>query len=258
MTGRAARPPLDERAVEGLLTGRDGDADPGLDQALALFRTLADGPAPPPTAALADLLDRGFEPTGVPMRRPTGRRRWAARTGAGLAAAAASVVVAGTAAALPPAMQDTVAGLVSFLTPFELPRPSSADDRAAADSDEDASKATTPRPSDIHLPPAATTGGPTAPMTGGPETSGADESSPTAPGEPSRHPASGAAEEQAEGSAEAQRRSDEEAAEAQRRSDEEAAEAQRRSDEEAAEAQRRSDEEAAEAQRRSDQEAAEG
>lgn len=125
MTGRDAPPLLDEQAVERLLTRRTGSADPHLEQALALVRTLGDGPAPPPTAALADLMDRGFQPTVVPFRRPSGRRRWAARTGATLAATAASLVVAGTAAALPPGLQDTVADVVSALTPFELPRPES-------------------------------------------------------------------------------------------------------------------------------------
>ena len=128
MTGRDAQPLLDETL---------DDAD--LQRAVALLATLAEGPAPAPSAALDDLLSRGFHPTVVPFVRPAAaRRRWAARTGAGLAAAAASVVLAGTAAALPAPLQDTVADLVSALTPFELPRPPSDDDRGTADSEEPA------------------------------------------------------------------------------------------------------------------------
>ncbi len=155
MTGRDAQPLLDEQAVERLLTRRTGSAEPALDEALALVRTLGDGPAPPATAALADLLDRGFEPTVVPFRRPTGRRRWVARSGATLVAAAASVVVAGTAAALPPGLQDTVADVVSALTPFELPRPISGQaepDPAGPVPAPDAPRSQVPSPSAVPAP----------------------------------------------------------------------------------------------------------
>jgi hypothetical protein len=103
MTGREAHV-LDDLAVERLLTLRENPADPALAEAVAQVRTLGEGPAPRPTAALADLLERGFEPTVVPLRRPTApHRRWAVRTGTAVVAAAASVLVAGSAAALPPA-----------------------------------------------------------------------------------------------------------------------------------------------------------
>jgi hypothetical protein len=113
---------LDERAVEELLAGRAGSADADLGQALTLVRSLGTGPAPQPTAALLQLLDTGFTPEVVPLRRPARRRTWAARLGAGLTATAASLLVAGTAQALPPALQDGLAELVSAVTPFELPR----------------------------------------------------------------------------------------------------------------------------------------
>lgn len=113
---------LDDRAVEQLLTGRAGAADADLGQALALVRSLGTAPAPQPSAALAQLLDTGFEPEVVPLRRPVSRRSWAARLGAGLTATAASLLVAGTAQALPPALQDGLADLVGAVTPFELPR----------------------------------------------------------------------------------------------------------------------------------------
>ncbi|WP_104526453.1 hypothetical protein [Blastococcus atacamensis] len=127
MTRRDGQPVLDDEAVERLLTGRSGSTEPELHHALTLLRSLGDAPAPQPTAALADLLDNGIDSTVVPFRRPTTRGRWLARGGAALAATAASLVVAGTAAALPPALQDTMADLVSALTPFDLPRPASGD-----------------------------------------------------------------------------------------------------------------------------------
>jgi hypothetical protein len=150
VTGRDAQPLLDDETVERLLTRGAGSTDPDLHQALALVRTLGDGPAPPPSTALADLLDRGFERTVVPFQRPARGRRWAARSGATLVAAAASIVVAGTAAALPPGLQNTVADVVSALTPFELPRPTSDDEKPA------------PRPSGVPTPSAPTTSGPAA------------------------------------------------------------------------------------------------
>lgn len=158
MTGRDARSLLQDVA---------DDAD--LRQAVALIATLADEPAPPPSAALADLLDRGFEPTVLPFRRPAGqRRRWAARTGAGLVAAAASVVVAGTAAALPAPLQETVADLVSALTPFELPRPPADEDRVPTGSDEESLPSGSPAATTASTPSAPVPTEPAARPTGGP------------------------------------------------------------------------------------------
>jgi hypothetical protein len=156
MTGRD-RQVLDDLAVERLLTGRERLADPALVQAVAQLRTLADGPAPPPTAALAEMLERGFEPTVVPLRRPGApRRRWAARTGTAVAVAAASVLVAGSAAALPPALQDTVADLVAALTPFDLPRSTPEPDPRPTES----VPAEEVRPSEAPAPSAVPTPGP--------------------------------------------------------------------------------------------------
>lgn len=124
MTGRDPITVLDDSLVEHLLTGGGGSNHEDLQQVVALLRSLPSGPAPAPSAALADLLDNGFEPTVLPFRRPSATaRRWVARTGTGLVAAAASLVVAGTAAALPAPLQEFVADLVSAVTPFELPRP---------------------------------------------------------------------------------------------------------------------------------------
>lgn len=123
MTGPRPLPLLEESVVEQLLGQGAGSGDAALQQAVALIATMSTGPAPQPSAALADVLAHGFVPGPVPLR-PSARRprRWALRAGAGLAAAAASVVVAGTAAALPSPVQDAVADLVGALTPFDLPR----------------------------------------------------------------------------------------------------------------------------------------
>ncbi|MDT0277465.1 hypothetical protein [Blastococcus goldschmidtiae] len=122
------RPPvLDDRTVERLLTGRSAPADPELEHVLGLVRSMGSGPAPRPTAALAELLVTGFEPQAAPIRRPASRRRWSVRAAAGLTAAAASLLVAGTAQALPAPLQDGLAGVVRALTPFELPSAAPAD-----------------------------------------------------------------------------------------------------------------------------------
>lgn len=130
------RPELDERDVEALITRRAGRADEHLQQAVDLLVSMASGPAPQPTPALADLLDRGFQPgtAARPVRPPTRTtRRWGARIGAVLVAGVASVLVAGVAQALPAALQNGVAELVSALTPFELPRSTSAGPGPASD-----------------------------------------------------------------------------------------------------------------------------
>jgi hypothetical protein len=121
------RPVLDDRAVDRLLAGRSGGDDADLQQAVTLVRSLGSGPAPVPTAALAGLLDSGFEPVVVPLRRSGRGRTWTAAAAGALTAAAAALVVAGTADALPAPLQDGVADLVSAVTPFELPRPGAPD-----------------------------------------------------------------------------------------------------------------------------------
>lgn len=167
---------LDDRVVERVLSGGAHSGDVRLDDALSMLRSLTTGPVPQPTEALAALLDTGREPIAVPPR-PAGRpgRRWAARASAVLVSAAASLLVAGTASALPPALQDGVADLVAAFTPFELPRSADAEPAAGrprpAPGDDGA--ASSPAPP---APPAAAR--PTAePVTGsaGAPTSGDDE-----------------------------------------------------------------------------------
>lgn len=123
------RPPvLDDRTVEQLLTGRPGPVESDLRQLLSVLRSTGSGPAPRPSAALAELLDTGFEPQVVPPTRPAARRPWVLQATAGLTAAAASLLVAGTAQALPAPLQNGLGDLVRTITPFELPGARSADD----------------------------------------------------------------------------------------------------------------------------------
>lgn len=152
-------PGLDERAVELLLTGGAAPAHDDLQQAVTLVRRMGSGPAPQPTSALAQLLDTGFRPGVVPLRRTASRRTWAARAGAGLSAAVASLVLAGTAQALPPAVQDGLADLVGAVTPFEIPRsgPEPEEIRTPATTRETTTPSTTTPPG-----PAAPAAGPTA------------------------------------------------------------------------------------------------
>jgi hypothetical protein len=227
VTGRDGHSLLDDAAVEGLLTDGAGATHADLQQAVALLGTLAEGPAPRPNAALADVLDRGFEPTVVPFRRPAvPRRRWAARAGAGLAAAAASVVVAGSAAALPAPVQDTVADLVGALTPFELPRPPAAEDRfepAGSAEHDGAAPSATPEPSAVPSSSAGATGGPTARATDdSPETKHGDAADDSSTAQRQERDRQRAAEEAAE---ESQRAAEEAAEESQRAADDAADEA---------------------------------
>lgn len=139
MTGRRGGLVLDDGTIEQLLDRRTSMEHPDLEQAMVALRSLADGPAPQPTAALADLLDHGFVPAPAAVRRPPAQRRrrtWAARVGGMLAAGIASILVAGTAQALPPRLQDVVADLVSALTPFELPRSTADDGRSSGTGDD--------------------------------------------------------------------------------------------------------------------------
>ena len=153
MTGRI--PVLDDRGVEQLLSGRPRATDADLLPAVELLRSVASGPAPAPGTALAQLLDTGFEPEVVPLRRPVRRRTWAARAGAALTASAASLLVTGTAAALPAPLQDGLADLVSALTPFELPRPDAPEETPRPVSPDDATSS--PTPTDVPSPSARAT-----------------------------------------------------------------------------------------------------
>jgi len=140
------RPPvLDDRTVEQLLTGRPGPAEPDLQRVVSVLRSTGSGPAPRPSAALAELLDTGFEPLVVPLRRPVVRRPWVLRAAAGLTAAMASLLVAGTAQALPAPLQNGLGDLVGAITPFELPDARPADDPSSSQEPERRDRTTTER-----------------------------------------------------------------------------------------------------------------
>ena len=229
------RSALDERTVEQLLAGRAAPADADLQHAVTLVRSLGSGPAPQPTLALAQLLEMGFEPEVVPLCRPVPRRTWAVRATAALTAAAASVLVAGTAQALPAPLQNGVADVVSALTPFELPRPDApepASGPAAVPADDPS-----PSPSDVAVP-SAPAAAPTA-DTPEQETEAAEDRTAAAEQERARQRA-------AEEAAEESQRAAEEAAENAARASEDAAREREDAAREAARAREEAAEEAAE------------
>ena len=126
--------PLDDDVTETLLAG-GGHAGPGdladLAAALEDVRSLADGPVPAPSAALARILTMGApersspaeteSPALVPIpSAPETTRRRGAFVKASLAAAAI-VAVAASLDVLPRPAQRLVATAVSAVTPFQLP-----------------------------------------------------------------------------------------------------------------------------------------
>lgn len=165
---------MDEREVEALITRRSC-SDEHLQQAVSLLASLASVPAPTPTPALADLLDRGFPTPATaaraPAPAPTLRRR-VARIGVVLAGGLASVLVAGAAHALPPVLQNGVAELVSVFSPFELPRPAPAESDPTPGAVTEItpappSETAPPRPSATSTTPAPTTMAPADPVEDG-------------------------------------------------------------------------------------------
>ena len=142
---------LDDATVEELLAGRyQGEAADllAVSQFLAQERSLADGPAPPPSPALAAMLRdpatarNGAAPTTNgqrlaelhvrPFRPQTGSHgatavSYRARSTPGLAVAVASVVVVlavvslGSVRLLPGPTQNLVASVVRTVTPFDFP-----------------------------------------------------------------------------------------------------------------------------------------
>lgn len=172
MSRRLGRPPvMDDREVEALITRRSC-SDEHLQRAVRLLASLASVPAPTPTPALADLLDRGFPTPATASRAPSPGptlRRRAARIGVVLAGGLASVLVAGAAHALPPALQNGVAELVSVFSPFELPRsaPPESDPTPGAVTEitpAAPSETAPPRPSVTSTAPARTTMAPADPV----------------------------------------------------------------------------------------------
>ncbi|MDQ3642278.1 MAG: CHRD domain-containing protein [Actinomycetota bacterium] len=126
--------PLDDEAVEKLLAGQGlADLEDLADLATALddVRSLADGPVPAPSAALATILTMGAEERSRPTeteapalaltlstRKSTPGRGTLVKVSL---AAAAIVAVAATLDVLPRPAQRLVATAVSAVTPFQLP-----------------------------------------------------------------------------------------------------------------------------------------
>lgn len=124
MTTRRSSGALSEAEADALLAGRAAGQHGDLLEIVGLMRSAATVPAPPPTAALAAVLDVGFAPLTVASPpRASHWARWSVRITAATAAAAAVTLGAATANALPAPVQTVVAAVVGALTPLELPRP---------------------------------------------------------------------------------------------------------------------------------------
>ena len=123
---------LDDRTADALLSGHQVDGEPELSDLLGQLRSLADGPAPLPSTALAALLENGLDAVvvgegAVPVRPTTSwrRRTFAFPMQVSLAGAGCLVLLLGAAAAnrLPATAQTAVADVVESITPLHVPRP---------------------------------------------------------------------------------------------------------------------------------------
>lgn len=135
MTSRHSSEALSEADADALLSGRTTASHDELREIISLMRTAAVGPAPTPTAALADVLNDGFDP--LPVASSQRGRRWSARVVLAAAAAMTVALGAATANALPAPIQAAVAHVIGAVTPLELPRPP-ADARTGSDNEREA------------------------------------------------------------------------------------------------------------------------
>ena len=125
------RRPLDDDAVEALLSGRAVTGEQALGDALSVLRSSVE--RVDPSAALAAMLASGVSPAAPAGVRPVvPGRRWALRSAVALAAVSASLLGAASANALPGPLQRAVDALVETVTPLELPGPL-GDDEAPGD-----------------------------------------------------------------------------------------------------------------------------
>lgn len=126
--------PLDDRILDALVAGRVVGAEPALSGLVATLRTVADCPAPAPSAALAALFVGGLTPESNVVLRPGGRTRrraalrprsWGFPLQLSLTAFTAVTLVLAAAATdtLPDAAQNAVANVVEAVTPLTVPRP---------------------------------------------------------------------------------------------------------------------------------------
>ena len=141
--GEMPVPPLDDRALEALLSGAPS-AQSGFDWLLPFVEELGEasrGSAPPMTPALASLVAEGFSIDKVELPAPhaAGRPKWTtklvpvglvakfgslglvAKAAMGLTLGAASTTAAGAAGVLPAPAQHAVATVVDAATPFTFP-----------------------------------------------------------------------------------------------------------------------------------------
>jgi hypothetical protein len=120
---------FDERATDALLAGRNVPGEEALSAFVAEMLAVANGAAPTPSVALADLLEHGLVPdtAQLPTLLTPARRRWLLPIplAAAALAAAAGVFGAATANALPAPAQRIVSDTVDTLTPLHLPKPAS-------------------------------------------------------------------------------------------------------------------------------------
>jgi hypothetical protein len=121
---------LDDRTVELLLSGREVDGETELGALISQVRSLADGPAPAPSSALAAMLEGGLDAATLPVPTATSavswrRRSWALPLQFSLAGSACLALILGAAAAneLPAPAQTAVANAVEAVTPLHVPRP---------------------------------------------------------------------------------------------------------------------------------------
>lgn len=135
MNIRRSSPTLSEAEADALLSGRVREGNDDLREILGLMRTAASVPAPPPSAALASVLEDGFEPLPVTSAPHTSRwGRWSVRLGVATATAMTVTLGAATANALPAPLQTAVADVVGAVTPLRLPRPAAVPDSGSTDS----------------------------------------------------------------------------------------------------------------------------
>ncbi|CAA9237031.1 MAG: hypothetical protein AVDCRST_MAG10-1404 [uncultured Acidimicrobiales bacterium] len=141
--GEMPVPPLDDRALEALLSG-GSSAQSGFDWLLPFVEELGEasrGSAPPMTPALALLVAEGFSIDKVELPAPNaaGRSTWTrkpvltglaakfaslgmvGKAAMGLTLVAASTTAAGAAGVLPAPAQHAVATVVDAATPFTFP-----------------------------------------------------------------------------------------------------------------------------------------
>ena len=123
--GRKQAAGFDDRTIEAFLSGRY-PADHDLAGALDSLKSLANSPAPVPSAALELFLTEGFVPAAtVPVANPrpvrSTSRTWTQRSGVAVGSLLLATVGAASANALPTPVQSVVHDVVKTLTPFSVP-----------------------------------------------------------------------------------------------------------------------------------------